>query len=130
MVANKCSLPQTIKKWIIVVKLMEIKFSIFLNFFDVFLIFFRCFFDVFFLCFVFLYFCFSMFCRSMFRHRSDEKAHNEPSHLDQLCLQIQLLLCLALYKLKQYTVVYMLMNRYYTVKWKFFASSNFRGILQ
>ena len=37
------------------VKLMEIKFSIFLNFFDVFSMFFRCFFDVF----------FSMFCLSI-----------------------------------------------------------------
>ena len=49
------------KKWIIVVKLMIIKFSIFLNFFDVISIFFRCFFDVIFLCFVFLYHVFSLF---------------------------------------------------------------------
>ena len=30
---------------------------------------------------------------------SDETAHYEPSHLDLQCLQIQLLLCLALYRL-------------------------------
>ena len=30
----------------------------------------------------------------------DETAHFEPSHLDLQCLQIQLLLCLALYGLK------------------------------
>ena len=55
LVANKCSLSQTIKKWIVVVKLIEIKFSIFLNFFDVFRSFFDVFFDVF----------FSMFCLSI-----------------------------------------------------------------
>ena len=44
------------KKWIVVVKLKEIKFSIFLNFFDVILMF------------------FSMFCRSMFHHRSTNYA--------------------------------------------------------
>ena len=49
------------KKWIVVIKLMEIKFSIFLNFFDVISIFFRCFFDVFIRCFVFLYYAFSIF---------------------------------------------------------------------
>ena len=57
LVTYKCSLPQTIKKWIVVVKLMEIKFSIFLNFFDVISIIFRCFF----LCFVLLYHVFSIF---------------------------------------------------------------------
>ena len=30
----------------------------------------------------------------------DEMAHNEPSHLDLQCLQIQLLLCLVLYELR------------------------------
>ena len=29
-----------------------------------------------------------------------ETAHNEPSHLDLQCLQIQLLLCLVLYELR------------------------------
>ena len=66
-------------KSICVVKLMQIKISIFLNFFDVILIFFRSFFDLFsmfsfdvlsFYVLSFLCFCFSMFCRSMFRHRS------------------------------------------------------------
>ena len=76
MVAKKCSLPQTIKKWIVVVKLMEIKFSIFLNFFDVFSMFF--FYVLSFYKMYFLYFCYSMFCRSMFRHRS--KYMYEPGH--------------------------------------------------
>ena len=76
MVANKCSLPQTIKKWIVVVKLMEIKFSIFLDFFDVFSMFF--FYVLSFFIMSFLYFCFSMFCRSMFRHRSDQIADTTP----------------------------------------------------
>ena len=54
---------------------MEIKFSIFLNFFNVISIFFQFGFEVLFLCLVFLcfvisYFCFSMFCCSMFCHRS------------------------------------------------------------
>ena len=49
------------RKSIVVVKWMEIKFSMFLNFFDVIAIFFRCFFDVSFLCLVFLCFVFSVF---------------------------------------------------------------------
>ena len=70
-----------IKMYCFVVKLIEIKFSIFLIFFDVISKFFRSFFDFFFdvLSFYimsFLYFCFSMFCRSMFCHR--------PSHPDTL----------------------------------------------
>ena len=34
----------------------------------------------------------------------DEMAHYEPSHLDLQCLQNQLLLCLALYRLKNFKV--------------------------
>ena len=45
----------------VVVKCMEIKFSMFLNFFDVISIFFRSFFDVSFLFLVFLCFVFSVF---------------------------------------------------------------------
>ena len=50
-----------IKMFCFVVKLIEIKFSIFLNFFDVIWKFFRSFFDLFFRCFVFLYYVFSIF---------------------------------------------------------------------
>ena len=50
-----------IKMYCFVVKLIEIKFSIFLNFFDVISKFFRSFFDLFFRCFVFLYYVFSIF---------------------------------------------------------------------
>ena len=50
-----------IKMYCFVVKLIEIKFSIFLNFFDVISKFFRSFFDGFFRCFVFLYYVFSIF---------------------------------------------------------------------
>ena len=45
----------------VVVKWMEIKFSMFLNFFDVISIFFQSFFDVSFLCLVFLCSVFSVF---------------------------------------------------------------------
>ena len=38
----------------------------------------------------------------------DETAHYEPSHLDLQCLQIQLLLCLALYGLAQLKIHIML----------------------
>ena len=53
-----------IKMYCFVVKLIEIKFSIFLNFFDVISKFFFFFFDVLsFYVMSFLYLCFSMFCR-------------------------------------------------------------------
>ena len=58
------------RKSIVVVKWMEIKFSMFLNFFDVISIFFRCFVSMFSLSMFCLFRVFAfLFLRSMFRHR-------------------------------------------------------------